>query len=173
MEDTEDTNLGPLLAQANAIDGDLEAAGPEAIQAAQEEAAALTLAEENTRGVGMIMELALPLICPMYPSLKDVYTPEAQGAIAATMGPLLAKYGINLKEAGGKYKEELAAALVCGPIALATVKAIKTDITARAGAPRAVAQAPAAPASIAPPGALKPGDYGYVEAQQQPALAAA
>jgi hypothetical protein len=165
MED-QDNNLGPLLAQAGAIDGDLAASGPEAVQAAQEQAAALSLADENSQGVAMIMELALPMICPLYPSLEAIYTPDKQQAIAATMGPLLAKYGVNIKEAGGRYKEEIAAACVCGPIAFATYKGIKADIAARAGAPRAVEHAPTGPAPAPKaPGALKPGDYGFVEAQ--------
>jgi hypothetical protein len=169
VTEDQDTNLGPLLAQAGEIDGAVAATAPEAIQAAQEEAAALSLADENTQGVTMIMELALPLICPMFPSLEQVYTAEARQAIAISMGPLLAKYGVNLKEAGGKYKEELVAAMVCGPIAVATYRGIKTDIATRAGAPKAVEHVPAGAALAAPaPSALKPGDYGYVEAQQAP-----
>jgi hypothetical protein len=165
----EDSGLtAGLLAQASALDGDLAATAPEAIEAAQAEAAALSMADQNSQAVFGIFELALPIVGEAFPSLNTIYTEEARGKIAAVLGPLLAKYGINVHEVGGRYKEELAAGFVCVPIAIATYKGIKADIAAREPAPKAVAQ-PAkgiVPPACAPPKAstLKPGDYGYTEA---------
>jgi hypothetical protein len=170
--------LAGLIAQAGALDGEAVASSPEAMQAAQELQQAVTLADQNSAAVAGVMELALPLICPLYPSLADVYTEEARAGIAATMGPLLAKYGVNMQDMGGKYREEIAAAFVCGPIAVATYKGIKADIEARANSvPKAIAQEPAsklaAPAPKAKGAALKPGDFGYKEAPEENALAGA
>jgi hypothetical protein len=155
-----------LLQQAKSLDAEVVANSPDALAAAEEHEQALTLAQSNAAGVVAIFDIALPLIFPMFPSLEQVYTADAQKAIAMSMGPLLAKHNIDLKEAGGKYKEELVAVMVCGPVALATYKGIKADIAERAGAPKALEHAPAG-AALAPPkaGALKPGDYGYVESQ--------
>jgi hypothetical protein len=165
--------LAGLLHEAGKIDGEVVAASPEAIMADEAASEAITLADENRQGVVMILELALPIIGEMYPSLQTIYTPDAQRAIAGTMGPLLAKYGVNLKDMGGRYQEEIAAAFVCGPIAWATVKGIKADIAARAGAPKAVEHQSAA--AVPTGGKLRPGDYGYVEAQTEevPGLAGA
>jgi hypothetical protein len=161
--------LAGLIAQAGQIDGEAAASSPEAMQAAQELQVAMSMGEQNAAAVGGMLELALPLICPLYPSLEAVYTPEVRAQVAGTLGPLLAKYGVNMEDMGGRYREEIAAAFVCGPIAIATYKGIKADIASRADPPKAIAQEPAkqtAPAlTKAPSGAtLKPGDYGYVEA---------
>jgi hypothetical protein len=161
--------LAGLIAQAGQIDGEAAASTPEAMQAAQELQVVMSMAEQNAAAVGGMLELALPLIGPMYPSLETIYTPDVRAQVAATLGPLLAKYGVNLEDMGGRYREEIAAAFVCGPIAIATYKGIKADIEARAGAPKALVQNEGKPAAQAPVQAaggaiLKPGDYGYVEA---------
>jgi hypothetical protein len=129
--------LEGLIGQAALVDGEVAAAAPGAVLEAQAEAEVMGLAEENGQGVALILDLAVPILGKLYPSLLDVYTPEACAAVAASMGPVLAKYGINLKEWGGAYKEEIGALFVCGPIAWATVAGIKADIAARAGAPAA------------------------------------
>jgi hypothetical protein len=161
----ENSELNSLLKQAAAVDGDLAAQAPEAIEAAQELQAVVSLAEENAQGVQMILGLAVPVLSRLYPSLADVYTDEACTAVAGSLGPLLAKYGVSLKDWGGKYQEEIGAALVCGPMAWATVQAIKTDIAARSGATKTVENDKPARALAKPEPALKPGDYGFVEGQ--------
>lgn len=155
--------LAGLLMQAQAVDGDLAAQAPEAIAEQQEALAVVSLAEENQKGVAMILDIAVPILGKLYPSLVGVYTQEACGAVAASLGVVLAKYNVNLAEWGGAYKEEIGALFVCGPIAWATVQGVKADILARE-APKAIEQGkPAAPPKQAPGAALKPGDYGYVE----------
>lgn len=164
VDQTGNSELAGLMLQAQGVDGELSANAPEAIQQAQELAAVSSLAQENTQGVEMILATAVPLLSTMYPSLAEVYTPAACTAVAASLGPVLAKYNINLKEWGGKYQEEIGALFVCGPIAWATVQGIKADIAARAGATKAIEHAK--PAEIgAPVKGLKPGDFGYVESQ--------
>jgi hypothetical protein len=165
-EEGGNAELAGLLMQAAAVDGDLAAQAPEAIAEQQELMVVASLAEENTKGVRMILALAVPILGKLYPSLVDVYTEEACGAVAASLGPLLAKYGINLQEWGGRYQEEIGAAFVCGPIAWATVQGIKADILERAK-PEAIEIHMRSPkiAEPAPGAKLKPGDYGYVERQ--------
>ena len=144
--------LEGIIGQAALVDNEVAAAAPGAMLEAQAEAEVMSLASENTEGVSFILGMAVPLLSKMYPSLADVYTPEACGQVGAAMGPLLAKYGVNLKEWGGAYKEEIGALFVCGPIALATVAGIKADIAARAGAPAAKQVAAPSPGRVPVPG---------------------
>jgi hypothetical protein len=155
--------IAGLMQEAAALDAELGAQTPEARAEAQAAELVGTLAEENVRGVGMILALAVPVLSKLYPSIEAVYTDEACGEVAAALGPVLAKYNVNLKDFGGRWQEEIGAAIVCGPIAWATVQAIKADIAARVGnSPQAVGHAKAAALS-APGPQPQPGDYGYVE----------
>lgn len=126
--------LDSLAMQAANLDGEVASAAPGAMLEQQEQAAVISMAEQNSRGVSMIMALAVPILSKLYPSLAEVYTPEACGQVAASLGPVLAKYGVNLEEWGGRYQEEIAALFVCGPIAWATVQGVKADIASRAPA---------------------------------------
>lgn len=126
------TDLDALALQAGALDAESAASEPGAVIEQQEAAALMDAASENAQQIAMIISLAMPAIGVMYPSLPAVYTPEAVQGVAGTMGPLLAKYGIRLKDLGGRYKEEIAAALVCGPVAVATYRAIGKDVAERA-----------------------------------------
>jgi hypothetical protein len=156
------TELDSLALQAAALDGQVESQTPDAQVAAQQQAEVMTLADTNTEGVCMIIDIALPVVGEMYPSLTAVYTPEACGRIAGALGPVLAKYGIDLGELRGRWGEEILAALVCWPIAKATYAAIKHDI-AVANGKEPVAVPAAAPAPPAAKVGLVPGDFGYVE----------
>jgi hypothetical protein len=154
--------LDALAIQAGAVDGAVEAQEPGAVMAAQAEIMTMGLAEENSQGVTMILGIAVPVLGKLYPSLADVYTDEACGAIAASLGPLLAKYGVNLKDWGGAYKEEIGAAIVCGPIAWATVQGIKADIAARAG-PKAAQVVDASDKAQTKGAGPVPGDFEFRE----------
>lgn len=123
--------LDGLEMAANAIDGEVAAEAPGAVAAAQEEAQAASLADTNGRAVAAILEMASPMIAPLYPSVAAVYTQETCAQVGAALGPVMAKYGIDLGEWGGRYKEEITALFVCVPVALATLKAIKADVAAK------------------------------------------
>jgi hypothetical protein len=125
------TELDGLEAAAGAIDADVAAQAPGAVAEAQEEAQAASLADNNGRMVAGVLEMAAPMIAPMYPSVAAVYTPDVCAQVGGALGPVMAKYGIDLGEWGGKYKEELTALFVCVPVALATFKALKADVAAR------------------------------------------
>jgi hypothetical protein len=123
--------LDSLITQAAGVDKEVASTAPAAMVAQQEAAAVMDLAQQNCQGVGMMLGLAVPILSKLYPSLEKVYTEEAQGQIAASVGPLLAKHNVNLADWGSSYKEEIGALFVCGPIAWATVQAVKADIAAR------------------------------------------
>lgn len=126
------TELDGLAAQAAALDGDVAAQAPEAVLEAQAAADVMSLADVNGRTVTGVLEMAAPMISPLYPSVAAVYTPEVCAQVGGALGPVMAKYGIDLGEWGGRYKEEITALFVCVPVALATLKAIKADVAARA-----------------------------------------
>lgn len=157
------SELDGLEMQAGMLDGQAAASTPEGMAAAQAEAEVVSLVENNARAVSAVLEMAGPLIEPLYPRVAAVYSPMTCMAIGAALGPVLAKYNIDLGEWGGKYKEELTAAFVCVPIAMATVKALKEDVAEsqkdQPGTP-ALTEAVAEPK---PAKGLKPGDFGYVE----------
>jgi hypothetical protein len=155
--------LDGLEMQAGMLDGQAAASTPEGMAAAQAEAQALSLIETNGQTMAGVLKMGATMIGPLYPRVAAVYTPEVCQSVGMALGPLMAKYGIDLGEWGGKYKEELTAAFVCVPIAMATVKALKEDVAEsqkeKPGAP-AIAEAVA---DQKQPTALKPGDFGYVE----------
>jgi hypothetical protein len=156
--------LDALEHAARAVDGDVAAQAPGAVAAAQEEAQASSLADNNGRMVAGVLEMAAPMIAPLYPSVAAVYTPDVCAQVGGALGPVMAKYGIDLGDWGGKYKEELTALFVCVPVALATLKAIKADVAAKQ--PQEQAQALGSEAvALTPTGVMKPGDYGYAESQ--------
>jgi len=112
----------------------------EAAHAAAEVAAQV---DQNTNAVRMGLDIAIPFLSRLYPSLAEVYTDDARGAVAMTVGPVLTKYGVDLGDVGGRYREEIAMVVVCGPIAMATYHGIKADVEAREkSVPKAVAAKP-------------------------------
>jgi len=133
MEDNAD--IVALQMQADSLDNEVAANGPAAMIEQQQMGEVADLQSQNTAAVSMMLDLAIPMIGRLYPSLDAIYTPDARAAVAASLGPVLAKHNIDLKQWGGQYQEEIACAIVCGPIALATVAGVKADIAARASAP--------------------------------------
>lgn len=116
------------------------------IQALEDAEAAQAAAEldvqtdQNSKAVRMGLDVAIPFLCKLYPSLEAIYDEQARAAVATTVGPVLSKYGVDLGDIGGRYKEEIAMVLVCGPIAVATYQGVKADIEAREKrVPKAVA----------------------------------
>ncbi|MYM67297.1 hypothetical protein GTP45_10690 [Pseudoduganella sp. FT55W] len=157
------TELDGLEMQAGMLDGQAAASTPEGMAAAQAEAQAASLIETNGQTVAGVLQMGATMIGPLYPRVAAVYTPEVCQSVGMALGPLLAKYNVDLGEWGGKYKEELKAAFVCVPIAMATVKALKEDVAENQ---KAHPVAPALAEAVADPKlqtGLKPGDFGYVE----------
>lgn len=138
MADEQAMDLRRLKLAASQPNAELQALeDAEAAQAADEQAFQI---DQNTGSVRMGLDIAIPFLSKLYPSLADIYTDEARAAVAMTVGPVLTKHGVNLGDIGGQYKEEIAMVAVCGPIAMATYQGIKADIAARERqVPKAVA----------------------------------
>ena len=139
MSDIDNTELAGLAAQAGLLDGEVSANGSEAMVQQAEADQQMQQQNQNTGQVRLILALAVPVLGKLYPCIEDIYTDPTCEQISAVIGPVLTKYGINLGDLGGKWGEEIAAIMVCGPIAFATYKGILADIASRAPVPKAVA----------------------------------
>ncbi|MCK9991403.1 MAG: hypothetical protein RugAbin2_02417 [Rugosibacter sp.] len=84
--------------------------------------------------VGLGQELAgiatalLAVASPMFPSLKPIYTPEVIGAASEAIAGVCKKHGWLSGGVMGEYAEEITALVVCGPLAFATMQAVKVDL---------------------------------------------
>lgn len=125
------TELEVLAMGADAIDNEAAAGEPGAMIAAAGEAAQVDQGVNNAQQVAMMLALAVPLLGKLYPSIEAIYTEQVQGQVAQSLGPVLSKYGVDLADIAGSYGPEIAAALVCVPLAIATVAGVKADILAR------------------------------------------
>lgn len=140
MSDGQNTELAALGAQAGMLDAELSSTGPEAIVAQQEAEQSAEQQNVNTGQVRMILALAVPILGKLYPSIADIYTDPTCDQVATVLGPVLTKYGVDLGDLGSKWGPEIAAAMVCGPLAVATYKGVMFDIAARnPQVPKAVA----------------------------------
>jgi hypothetical protein len=83
-----------------------------------------TLAQEIT---GIVLGV-VNVLGPALPSVKALYTPEVTQAAAESVAVVCVKHGWLSGGIGGKYAEELAAAFVLGPLAIATANALKADL---------------------------------------------
>lgn len=72
----------------------------------------------------------LAAAAPMFPSVKAIYTDEVTKAAAASIAAVCVKHGWLSGGLMGEYAEEMMALMVCGPLALATVQAVKSDLAA-------------------------------------------
>jgi len=106
----------------------------------------------NVQQVALMLALAVPLLGKLYPSIAQIYTDEVQGQVSQSLGPVLSKYGVDLSDLARAYGPEIAAAIVCVPLAIATVAGVKADIQARIKqSPKdaALRAVPAVPAELA------------------------
>ncbi|QXZ10956.1 hypothetical protein KUF54_07115 [Comamonas sp. Y33R10-2] len=78
-----------------------------------------------------LLQMAVGMLAPMFPSLPGIYTPEATQAASAAVAGVCNKHGWMQGGMMGRYGEEIACALIVGPMAFATYKGVKGDIAAR------------------------------------------
>jgi hypothetical protein len=98
-----------------------------------EKAQEVALLDKNTQGLSMLLDLAAPTFDGFgFPRVAGVLKADGSKLVAA-WAPVLTKYGVNLEQLAGAYKEEILAAVLTLPIALALGKALKED--ARSHAP--------------------------------------
>ena len=138
MSEEQAADLRRLQLAADEPNKELQAL--EDAEAANQAAEVAAQVDQNSNAVRMGLDIAIPFLSRLYPSLAEVYTEEARGMVAMTVGPVMTKYGIDLGDVGGRYREEIAMVVVCGPIAMATYQGMKADIEAREKrVPKAVA----------------------------------
>lgn len=130
--------------QAGAVDG-----APGA-PAAPDVAPDISLASEFVGIAGAL----LAALGPVFPSVRAIYTEDVTKAAAASLAGVCVKHGWLSGGLMGEYAEEMTALMVCGPLAFATVQAVKSDLAAKAppapGAAPAVVGAPAVADPAAP-----------------------
>lgn len=117
-------------------------ASPEAVQAAP---VLPSLADELT---GLVTAL-IAVASPMFPSLKPIYTPEVISAASGAVAAVCKKHGWLSGGVMGEYAEEVTALIVCAPLALATVQAVRSDLAAMK--PKAAPVAAPVVAAVTPP----------------------
>jgi hypothetical protein len=116
--------VGPLPGQEDAGEGQAMAAPPP------------DLAGE----LAGLVQAAVGMLAPMFPSLPGIYTPESTQAAAGAVAAVCQKHGWMQNGLMGRYGEEIACVAVVGPLAFATYKGMQQDLAARKP-PAQVAQA--------------------------------
>lgn len=96
----------------------------------------------------------LAAVGPMFPSVKAIYTEDVTKAAATSIAAVCVKHGWLSGGLMGEHAEELTALMVCVPLAVATVQAVKADLARMNRAPESAAEkvgagdtAPADPAA--------------------------
>ncbi|MGE0350393.1 hypothetical protein [Hydrogenophaga sp.] len=75
-----------------------------------------------------LVKMAVGVLSPMFPSLPTIYTDETTDLAAGAVAKVCDKYGWMQDGMMGKYGEEIACAIIIGPLAFATVKGVKHDL---------------------------------------------
>lgn len=118
-------DLAALQAAAAATD-----TPPATIEGDQAEGVRPDLATE----IGGLVTVAVATLGPIFPSLKETYTPEVTQAAAQAIAAVCNKHGWMQGGMMGKWGEEIACAAIVGPLAFQTYQGIKADLAARAPA---------------------------------------
>jgi hypothetical protein len=145
--DEEAASLRALGAMANAEDVQARELADQ--EQAQEDAALLSLEQENEQALMLVAELATPVFLTFgFPAVAEVLRelhaagPTNAQMLAKAWAPVLTKYGVNLGDLGGQYRAEIGALMITMPIAGAVWNAVKADTTRKANpVPKAVVEA--------------------------------
>ncbi len=99
-----------------------------------------------------LIKVAVATLAPIFPSLRETYTPEVTTAAAGAIAAVCNKHGWMQGGMFGEWGEEIACAAIVGPLALTTYQGITQDMArAKAQAKQREAErisAPAAPVSV-------------------------
>lgn len=99
-----------------------------------------------------LIKVAVATLAPIFPSLRETYTPEVTTAAAGAIAAVCNKHGWMQGGMFGEWGEEIACAAIVGPLALTTYQGIAQDMArAKAQAKQREAErisAPAAPVSV-------------------------
>lgn len=119
---------GEQAAEFAALEAMAQGVPQQGTQPAQQEdqQQAVPLAQE----IAGALLMAANVVGPMFPSLQAIYTPDTCEKVGMALEPVCIKHGWLQDGIGGKYKEELLALAVVGPLAFATYKGVQADIAA-------------------------------------------
>ena len=74
-----------------------------------------------------LVDMALEIVTPFFPSLGNVYTDEVRTKVSAVAGRLFQKYNVTTPEILEKWLPEIQAAVVLVPLVRPTIEAIRAD----------------------------------------------
>ncbi|MEG2045804.1 MAG: hypothetical protein RR100_03045 [Comamonas sp.] len=135
------------------------AAGPEPgteVENQEQQAPQVDIAQE----IAGLVQAAVGMLAPMFPSLPGIYTPEATQAASVAVAGVCNKHGWMQGGMMGRYGEEIACALIVGPIAFATYKGVQSDLAARQPVERIGGPDLSAPVPVAGPAPSKVVTFG-------------
>lgn len=128
----------------------------EEVEAQEQQAPGVDLATE----IAGLVQAAVGMLAPMFPSLPGIYTPEATQAASVAVAGVCNKHGWMQNGMMGRYGEEIACALIVGPLAFATYKGVQADIAARQPVERMGGPDLSAPVPVAGPAPSKVVTFG-------------
>lgn len=120
--------LNQLKNEAAAVDAEYIPAG----EASAEEQATAAL-DYRAEAKGLI-DFALALFVPLFPSLGAVYSETARVNLANVSAPLMEKYGWNMGSIFENWGAEINFAMIAVPLAIHTNQAIQADMAERRAA---------------------------------------
>lgn len=144
--------------------------GPDEVAAEeQQEQARPDLAVE----IAGLVQAAVGMLAPMFPSLPGIYTPEATQAASVAVAGVCHKHGWMQGGVMGRWGEEIACVAIVGPLAFATYQGVKSDIADRQPVERIGGPDLSAPVTVAGPAPSKAVTFGApVPAPESEAVAA-
>lgn len=144
--------------------------GPDEVAAEeQQEQARPDLAVE----IAGLVQAAVGMLAPMFPSLPGIYTPEATQAASVAVAGVCHKHGWMQGGVMGRWGEEIACVAIVGPLAFATYQGVKSDIADRQPVERIGGPDLSAPVPVAGPAPSKAVTFGApVPAPESEAVAA-
>lgn len=131
--------------------------GPDEVAAEeQQEQARPDLAVE----IAGLVQAAVGMLAPMFPSLPGIYTPEATQAASVAVAGVCHKHGWMQGGVMGRWGEEIACVAIVGPLAFATYQGVKSDIADRQPVERIGGPDLSAPVPVAGPAPSKAVTFG-------------
>jgi hypothetical protein len=83
-----------------------------------------------------LITVAVATLGPVFPSLRETYTPEITQAAAGAIAAVCNKHGWMQGGMLGEWGEEIACLVIVGPLAFSTVQGIKSDLAKKAPPPK-------------------------------------
>lgn len=139
MSESTNVELDRIAAESQAAIDAVPAAGTVPGAAA---APAVDPAEAMAGEIAGLLGALVGVLSPAFPCLPTIYTEQSIGAASASFAAVCVKRGWLTGGIMGEYGEEIAALIVCGPLAVATFQGVKGDLA------RLKKKTPAAPAAL-------------------------